>query len=125
MLEVSAAVLGVGAIVTSPTGVGGGVLGTGAALAATGAKIASVVSIGAYGYDYLTTGKTSSLVGAGAGVGSLISSGIATKVTGSVMRNGRLFGNLSAPQQARLSTAEAVYGSAAGLVENLLVDTGC
>lgn len=41
------------------------------------------------------------------------------------MRNGRMFGNLSAPQRARLSTAEAAYGSAAGMVENLLVDTGC
>lgn len=77
VLEGSAAVLGVGAIAASPTGVGGGVLGLGAAGAAAGAKIASVVSIGAYGYDYLTTGKTSSLVGAGAGVISLVSSGIA------------------------------------------------
>lgn len=125
VLEGSAAVLGIGVIATSPTGVGGGVLGAGAAVAAGGAKLASVVSIGAYGYDYLTTGNTSSLVGAGAGVISLVSSGVATKVTGNIMRSGRMFGNLSAPQAARLSTAEAVYGSAAGTVESLLVDTGC
>jgi RHS repeat-associated protein len=125
VLEGSSVVLGITAIVTSPTGVGGGVFGAAAAGAAGGAKIASVVSIGAYGYDYLSTGNTSSLVGAGAGVVSLVSSGIATRVTGNMMRSGRMFGNLSAPQRARLSTAEGAYGSATGMLENLLVDAGC
>lgn len=36
-----------------------------------------------------------------------------------------MFGNLSAPQAARLNTAESMYGSAAGMVENLLIDPGC
>ena len=124
-LEGGAAVLGVGAIATSETGVGGGVLGLGAAASAGGAKLASVVSIGAYGYDFMRTRNSSSLVGAGAGVISLVSSGIATRVTGNIMRRGRMFGDLSAPQAARLSTSESAYGSAAGIAENLLVDTGC
>ncbi len=123
-LEGSAAVLGLGAIAASPTGVGGGALGMGAAAAAVGAKVTSLVSIGAYGYDYIATGSRSSLLGAGAGVVSLLTSGAATRITSNVMRGGRMFGDLSAPQAARLSAAESVYGSAAGMVENLLVDTG-
>ncbi len=125
MLEGSSALLGIGAIASSPTGVGGGALGMGAFVAAAGSKGASVVSIGAYGYDFLTTGNSSSLMGVGSGFASLFVSGIATKVTGNVMRSGRMFRNLSAPQQARHTAADAIYGTAAGMVENLLIDTGC
>lgn len=124
-LEGAAVTLGIGAIAATPTGVGGGALGIASAGAAGGAKLASVVSIGAYGYDFLASGNTSSLAGAGAGVLSLFASGLATKITGNVMRNGRMFGDLSVPQRARLSTAESGYGSAAGIVENVVIDTGC
>ena len=124
-LEGSAIVLGVGAIAASPTGVGGGVLGLGAAGAAVGSKVASAVSIGAYGYDYLTTGRTSSLVRAGTGALSLVTAGIATTITSNVMRRGRMFKDLSAPQRARRDVASAAYGSAAGATENLLPGSGC
>lgn len=123
-LEGTAVVLGVGAIAASPTGVGGGILGLGALGAAAGSKVASVVSIGAYGYDFLNTGRTSSLIGAGTGVLSLLTSGIGTRLTSNVMRSGRKFGDLSAPQRARLDVASAAYGSVAGAAENL-VPGGC
>lgn len=73
----------------------------------------------------MTTGSTSSAKGVGSGFAYLFASGIATSITGNLIRRGRMFRDLSAPQVAKLYETESAYGTAAGMVKNLLIDTGC
>lgn len=120
---------GTAAIVTSPTGVGGGFFGGLALGSAVGSKIAAGASTLAYGIDYYRTGDSSSLANGALNGLSIVTSSAATKAYSNRMRQSRRFNDLSAPQRAKLQARRGVYGAGAGAAtkaaSDLLTDGGC